>query len=123
MKIASTGMMTAVATALLVLAQSGAGPTDAPSGGSSQPARAALSASIEGDPLSLPQTGPRLPRSEPVSSGATDAAPSAPPAPPPAPDGRAAYLQEWVAQARQQNEQLAEIDDQLAAMRRRAAEE
>jgi len=132
MKIASTLMMTAVATAFLVFAsasregeafaQPGAGPIDAPSGGSSQPAPAAQSASLEGDPLSPPQSGTRLPRSEPMSYGATDAALSDPPARS-SPDGRAAYLQELVAQAREENEQLSEIDDQLVARRRQAAEE
>jgi len=122
MKIALTAMMTAVATALLVFAQPGAAPIDVASGGNSLPALAAQSASIEGDPLPPPppQTSPRLPRSKTVSYGAADAAPPVPPAPP---DGRAAYLQELVEQARQQNEQLAEIDDELAARRRQAAEE
>lgn len=121
MKIALTAMMTAVATGLLVFAQPGAAPIDVASGGNSQPALAAQSASIEGDPLPPPpQTSPRLPRSETVSYGAADAAPPVPPAPP---DARAAYLQELVEQARQQNEQLAEIDDELAAQRRQAAEE
>ena len=122
MKIALTAMMTAVATALLVFAQPGAAPIDVASGGNSPPALAAQSASIEGDPLPPPppQTSPRLPRSETVSYGAADAAPPVPPAPP---DARAAYLQELVEQARQQNEQLAEIDDELAAQRRQAAEE
>ena len=119
MKIALTAMMTAVATALLVFAQPGAAPIDVASGGNSLPALAVQSASIEGDPLP-PQTSPRLPRSKTVSYGAADAAPPVPPAPP---DGRAAYLQELVEQARQQNEQLAEIDDELAARRRQAAEE
>ena len=122
MKIALTAMMTAVATALLVFAQPGAAPIDVASGGNSLPALAAQSASIEGDPLPPPppQTSPRLPRSKTVSYGAADAAPPVPPAPP---DGRAAYLQELVEQARQQNEQLGEIDDELAARRRQAAEE
>ena len=122
MKIALTAMMTAVATGLLVFAQPGAAPIDVASGGNSPPALAAQSASIEGDPLPPPppQTSPRLPRSKTVSYGAADAAPPVPPAPP---DGRAAYLQELVEQARQQNEQLAEIDDELAARRRQAAEE
>jgi len=125
MKIAITAMMTAVATALLVFAQPGAAPIDVASGGNSQPALAAQSASIEGDPLPPPppQRSPRLPRSETVSYDATDAeASSVPPAPPPS-DARAAYLRELVEQARQQNEQLAEIDDELAAQRRQAAEE
>jgi len=101
MKIALTAMMTAVATALLVFAQPGAAPIDVASGGNSPPALAAQSASIEGDPLPPPppQTSPRLPRSKTVSYGAADAAPPVPPAPP---DGRAAYLQELVEQARQQ---------------------
>ena len=122
MKIALTAMMTAVATGLLVFAQPGAASIDVASGGNSQPALAAQSASIEGDPLPPPppQTSPRLPRSETVSYGAADAAPPVPPAPP---DARSAYLQELVEQARQQNEQLAEIDDELAAQRRQAAEE
>jgi hypothetical protein len=133
MKIASTGMMTAVAVVLLVLAsasregdaraQSGQEPIDAPPVGSSQPEPAALPASLQGETLSPSQAGRRLPGSELVGYDATDAqTPSAPPARPPS-DGRAAYLQELVSQARQQNEQLTRIDDELAAQRRQAAQE
>jgi hypothetical protein len=132
MKIASTAMMTAVAAVLLVLAsasregdaraQSGPGSIGAQPVGSARPAPAPLSASLEGEARSDPQVGSHLQRSELVGYDATDAqAPSAPPASPPT-DARAAYLQDLVAQARQQNEQLAEIDDELAAQRRQAAQ-
>jgi len=135
MKIASTGVITAAAAALLVLAnllrgpdvpaQPAALPIDHPSDASSQPALAAMSAPLEGDAPSPPQAGTGLPSSGPAGS---DAPPSASPAPPsvppgpPRPEGRAAYLQELVAQARQQNDQLAEIQDQLAARQQQAAE-
>jgi hypothetical protein len=129
MKIAAIGMMSMVATALLLVAgasrgreafaQAGAGSIDAPSGGSPQEAPAAQSASIEGAPVSPPQAGTGLPRSEPPSHGPTGAA--APSVPSPS-DGRAAYLQQLVTEARQQNEQLSEIHDQLAAQQQQAAE-
>ena len=135
MKNAAVGMITLVATALLLVAgasrereafaQSSAGPIDAPSVGSPQKAPAAQSASIEGSPASPPQAGTALPGSEPTSHGpAVAAAPSVPPPPtvPPPPGGRAAYLQQLVAEARQQNEQLSEIHDQLAAQQEQAAE-
>ena len=141
MKNAAVGMITLVATALLLVAgasrereafaRSSAGPIDAPSVGSPQEAAAAQSASIEGAPASPPQAGTGLPRSEPTSHGPTvAAAPSVPPPPtvppspsvPPPPDGRAAYLQQLVAEAREQNEQLSEIHDQLAMQQEQAAE-
>jgi len=135
MKIAAVGMMTMVATALLLVAgasrereafaQAGAGPIDAPSGASPQEAPAAQSASIQGAPVSPPQAGTGLPRSEAPSHGPSGAALSVPPAPqppPPPPDGRAAYLQQLVTEAHQQNEQLAGIHDQLAAQQQQAAE-
>ena len=133
MKIAAVGMMTMVATALLLVAgasrereafaQAGAGPIDAPSGASPQEAPAAQSASIQGAPVSPPQAGTGLPRSEAPSHGPIGAALSVPPAPqPPPPDGRAAYLQQLVTEAHQQNEQLAGIHDQLAAQQQQAAE-
>jgi hypothetical protein len=128
MKIAAIGMMTMVATALLLVAgaprereafaQAGGGPIDAPSGASPQEAPAAQSASIGVAPVSPPQAGTGLPRSDPTSHGPAGAAPSVPPPP----DGRAAYLQQLVAEARQQNEQLSEIHDQLAAQQEQAAE-
>ena len=93
MKNAAVGMMTMVATALLLVAgasrereafaQAGAGPIDAPSGASPQEAPAAQSASIQGAPVSPPQAGTGLPRSEATSHGPSGAALSVPPAPPP----------------------------------------
>ena len=129
MKNAAVGMITMVATALLLVAgasrereafaQSSAGPMDAPSVGSPQEAPAAQSASIEGAPALPPQAGTGLPHSDPTSQAPAGAA--APSVPPP-PDGRAAYLQQLIAEARQQNEQLSEIHDQLAAQQEQAAE-
>jgi len=127
MKIAAIGMMTMVATALLLaagaprereaFAQTGAG-IDTPSDGSPQ-AAPAQSASIEGAPVSPPPAGTAVTPSAPTSRvPASEAAPSVPLAP----DGRAAYLQQLIAEARQQNEQLSEIHDQLAAQQEQAAE-
>jgi len=105
-----------------VSGQSRDGPVDAPPSGSLRAASGAPAAPFEGNAPSQPQGGARLPRSEAASSDAPDAAmPSAGAALPP-PDGQAA-LQQLVVQSRQENEQLGQIDNQLAALRLQAYEE
>jgi len=93
MKIASSALITAVAAIALVVANASGGPG----------ARAPLGAQLM----------------DVSSAGVPQPAPAAVPE---QSDGRAAYLQELVAQARQQNEQLGEIDDELATLRQQAAD-
>ena len=130
MKITTAAMVTALAVAVVVLtseprgtAVSGhfrAGPPVAtfPSG-SPQPAPGPLSGPLEGDAPSQPQSGAPLPRAEPVSYDVPEA--TAAPAVRPSPDQQMA-LQQLVAQS-QESEQLAQIDDHLAALRQEAADQ
>lgn len=95
---------------------------------------------LENGPTSSPQGGGPLPRGEQVNCDPPDAAmppvlarvPAADEPPPDAAlaraaailspsDDRPAALQQLVAQSRQNGEQLAQIDDQLAALRQQAA--
>jgi hypothetical protein len=105
-----------------VSGQSRDGPVDAPPSGSLRAAPGAPAAPFEGNAPSQPQGGARLPRSEAASSDAPNAAMASAGAALPPPDGQAA-LQQLVVQSRQENEQLGQIDNQLAALRLQAYEE
>jgi hypothetical protein len=146
---ALTSVVVALATASRDQDQSGhssAGPATASSSSSPGPAPSVSPATPE--ERRSPQRAAPLPRSEPASSSDAGNAPAAVPtagntspsgnAPPsgdtppsgnPAPSGNTqrsdeqlAALQELVAQSRLQNEQLWYIDEQLASVRRQAAD-
>src|SRR5260370_1396890 len=86
-------------------------------------ATGALLGLSEGDAASQPQGGPRSPRSDPASVGAPEAPAAPAPALPPPPDDQVAALQQLVAQSREENEQLGQIDDRLAALQQQTADD
>jgi len=129
---ALTAAVVALATASRDQDQSGhssAGPATASSSSSPGPAPSALPGPPEEHRSPQPQSGTSLPRSEPVSSDAREPAAAVPTAGNTAPssnpqrsDDQLAALQQLVAQSRQENEQLWQIDEQLALGRRQAAD-
>jgi TolA-binding protein len=67
--------------------------------------------------------GPALPRSERVTPDAAQAAAAPAASAPPPSDEQVAALRQLVVQARRENEQLQQIDEQLASLPREAAQE
>ncbi len=90
-------------------------------GASPPPATGALPGPLEGDAASQPQGGTSSPRFEPVSDDAPETA--AAPAQAALPDDQVAALQQLVAQSREENEQLGQIDDRLAALQQQTADD
>ena len=97
-----------------------AGALPASPGGEAAPSPRTVPAPLEANAPSQPQTGMPLPRFEPVSYDAPDAGAAQAVQPP---DEHVAALQRLVAQSQQETDLLAQIDEQLAAMRQQAANE
>jgi hypothetical protein len=92
-------------------------------GGSPPPATGALPGPLEGNAASQPQVGTSSPRSEPLSDDAPEGAAAPGPAVLPPPDDQVAALQQLIAQSREENEQLGQIDDRLAALQQQTADD
>ncbi len=127
------GMVAALTAVVVVLTSasreqdlrghSSARPAAASSSSSLGPPPSALPGPLEDDRSLRPPGGTPLPRSEPVSSDAPEAAAVPAAGMLLASDDQLAALQQLVTQSRQENERLAHIDEQLASVRRQAADE
>jgi len=127
------GMVAALTAVVVVLTSasreqelrghSSAGPAAASSSSSLGPAPSALPGPLEDDRSPRPPGGTPVPRSEAVSSDAPEAAAVPAAGMLLASDDQLAALQQLVTQSRQENERLAHIDEQLASVRRQAADE
>ena len=130
MKIAISALMIALTATLVVLAtssrdhsasgQCAESTADRPSS-SPLPGPNAPPVPLQGNAPVEAQGGARMPQSLPVSEHAPDA--SEVPAVPPSPRARSAALQQLVVQSRQENEQLGQVDDQLAELRQQLTAE
>lgn len=130
MKIAISALMIALAATLVVLAtssrdhsasgQCAESTADRPSS-SPLPTPNAPPVPLQGNAPVEAQHGERTPQFLPVSEDAPDA--SEVPAVPPSPRARGAAFQQLVVQSRQENEQLAELRQQVAAEESRRGDE